>query len=260
MLSYQHIFHAGNLADVQKHSLLAWMLAYMGRKDKPYSYLESHSGRGLYALDDAAAQKTGEAEGGILRVADWFAPDHPYAIARARVVQNAGEMAYPGSPMIAAQILRANDRMHLAELHPQEYAALEYNMSPYAAKCYHADGFETMMAITPPTPRRGVLMIDPSYEIKTDYETIPSYIAKVHRKWNVGVIVLWYPILADGVHNGMLRALEAQKLPGAVRHEVRFAPIRVGHRMVGSGLFVVNAPYGFDKEAARLAKKFHALR
>jgi 23S rRNA (adenine2030-N6)-methyltransferase len=111
-------------------------------------------------------------------------------------------------------------------------------------------------AVCPPEPRRGLLLIDPSYEVKTDYETIPSQIAKLHRKWNVGIICLWYPILTGGAHGPMLTAIEAQQLPGALRHEVRFPPVRPGHRMVGSGLFIVNAPYGTDAEARRLTTLF----
>jgi len=258
MLSYQHIYHAGNLADVQKHALLCWMLAYMLQKDKPITYFETHAGRGLYDLDAEEALKTGEAAGGIAKAdtGKWFAPDHPYMRALEQVRGQHGARAYAGSPMLAASLLRAQDKMHLCELHPQEFTALDYAMSPYAAKVYKADGLATALAVCPPVPRRGLLMIDPSYEVKTDYEELPSFIAKLHRKWNVGVIVLWYPILTSEAHRPMLCALEALELPDALRHEVRFPPIRAGHRMVGSGLFVVNAPYGAEAEMARLTALF----
>lgn len=262
MLSYQHIYHAGNLADVQKHSLLAWMLDYMCRKDKPLSYLESHAGRGLYALDDPHSLKTGEAEKGVLRAQSegWFSAQHPYQKALSKVREAHGPMAYPGSPMVAAKCLRAMDTIHLAELHPQEYSALEYTMSPHNAKIHHADGFQMMMGIAPPTPRRGLMMIDPSYEIKEDYDTIPDYIAKMHRKWNVGVIALWYPILATGAHKSMINTLKSQNLKGAYCHEVRFEPARQGHAMIGSGMFIVNAPYGLEAEGQRLSKLFAGLK
>ncbi len=109
----------------------------------------------------------------------------------------------------------------------------------------------------PPDPRRGLLLIDPSFEVKTDYQTIPKTITQVHRKWGVGVIMLWYPILTDGPHKPMIAELQSA-LPDAFTHEVRFPPARDGHRMVGSGLFVVNAPYGFQEEAARLSALFSA--
>lgn len=255
MLSYQHIFHAGNLADVHKHALLAWVLDYLTRKDKPLSYLETHSGRALYQLDAPEALKTGEAAQGIGKVAEWFA-DHPYGRALDQIRAAHGETAYPGSPMIAGQILRAGDSMHLAELHPQEFTALRFAMAPYSAHCHKRDGFEMAQALCPPTPRRGMLLIDPSYEIKTDYQTLPKVIGQIHRKWNVGVLALWYPILTSGAQAAMVRALKAANLPGAVCHEVHFPPARKGHGMVGSGMFFVNAPWGLDDECASLTKRF----
>ena len=111
-------------------------------------------------------------------------------------------------------------------------------------------------SVAPPEPRRGMILIDPSYEIKTDYDTIPGFIAKLHRKWNVGVIVLWYPILTSKAHNDMLAALREQNLPKVVHHEVRFRAARPGHGMIGSGMFIVNAPFGLQAEANRLGRYF----
>lgn len=259
MLSYQHIYHAGNLADVHKHALLAVMLAYMGQKPKPISYLETHAGRGLYRLDDAAALKTGEAAAGIGVAQGWFGEKHPYYQALADVRARHGDAAYPGSPALAAALLRDADRMHLAELHPQECDALRLAMRGSGAKIHHQDGFGMAMGVCPPEPRRGLCLIDPSYEIKSDYKTIPGFVGKLHRKWNVGVIALWYPILSDAGHKGMIAALKQQGLPKMLHHEVRFPPVREGHRMVGSGLFVVNAPYGAQDEADRLGRHFAAL-
>ena len=124
MLSYQHIYHAGNLADVQKHALLAWMLDYLTQKDKPLSYIETHAGRGLYDLTSPEAVKTGEATAGIARIEARFPPDHPYRRRLTEIRARYGTNAYPGSPMIAALTLRDGDTMHLAELHPQEHRAL----------------------------------------------------------------------------------------------------------------------------------------
>ncbi|PJI91230.1 23S rRNA (adenine2030-N6)-methyltransferase [Yoonia maricola] len=255
MLSYQHIYHAGNLADVHKHSMLAWALSYMIRKDKPLSYLETHAGRGLYDLQDDAALKTGEAAKGIALAQSWFPSDHPYVQVLDRIHAKHGASAYPGSPLIAAESLRPVDTIHLSELHPQEFAALENNMGPYGGIFRQKDGWEMAMSLCPPEPRRGLLLIDPSFEVKSDYDTIPGTIAKLHRKWGVGVIMLWYPILTDAPHAPMINALQAA-VPGAVTHEVRFPPARPGHHMVGSGLFAVNAPYGFTEEAARLTALF----
>jgi 23S rRNA (adenine2030-N6)-methyltransferase len=258
MLSYQHIYHAGNLADVHKHALLSVMLDYLTRKDKPLSYVETHAGRGLYDLRDAAAIKTSEAAQGIEKVSNWFAPDHPYARVLARVRDTDGAHAYPGSPLIAATLLRPADSIHLAELHPREHAALALALSPYAARCHHRDGFEMAHALTPPMPRRGLMLIDPSYEVKADYAALPRHIDKLARAWNVGIIALWYPILTSAAHTPMLRALEAVH-KDALRHEVRFPPARPGHGMIGSGLFILNPPYGIEGEAKRLTTLYKTL-
>lgn len=257
MLSYQHAYHAGNLADVHKHGLLAWMLDYLTRKDKPLSYIETHAGRALYDLSAAEALKTGEAAQGIARVGHWFdqAPfGKALTAARAHGVQ-----MYPGSPFIAGELLRGADSLTLAELHPQEHAALNDAMLPYPAIVKQIDGFQLAMSMTPPTPRRGLLLCDPSYEVKADYEAIPEFFRKIHRRWPVGILVLWYPVLVDRRHVPMTRALQAA-IPDGRIHEVGFPPARPGHGMVGSGLFVVNAPFGFDGAAKALSDRFATLK
>jgi len=265
MLSYQHAYHAGNLADVHKHALLAAMLDYMTRKEKPLSYLETHAGRGLYALDGAEAAKTGEAAAGISRVErlGWFTPDHPYMRALATVRAAHGAAAYPGSPLVAAALLRPIDSIQLCELHPQEFAALRAAMAPHGGVFHQKDGLAMALALTPPTPRRGVMLIDPSWEVKSDYEVIPKLIGQVARKWNVGVIALWYPVLAAhvpvaGAQAAMVRALKAAH-PEALLSEVRFPPAREGHGMVGSGMFILNPPWGLEGEAQRLSRLFKGL-
>ena len=253
MLSYQHLYHAGNLADVHKHALLAWVLEYMTAKDKPLSYLETHAGRGLYDLTAPEAAKTGEAQAGIARLLPRFAPAHPYArmIAATRAVH--GAAAYPGSPLIAAGLLRGQDKITLAELHPREFAALEQAMAGTGAQVLRTDGLALARAWAPPTPRRGVLMIDPSYEVKEDYATLPPLLALIRRKWNVGVLILWYPVLTSGLHAPMIAQIRADH-PDVAVFEQTFPPIRDGHRMVGTGLVVVNAPFGMAEEAARVAQ------
>ena len=258
MLSYQHLFHAGNLADVQKHALLAWCLDYLTQKDKPLTYIETHAGRGLYDLGSDEALKTGEAEAGISVAEQWFAPSHPYRQRLAEVHSSYGPMAYPGSPMIAALSLRDQDTIHLAELHPQEIQYLRSALVPWDAHIYQKDGFDLALALTPPTPRRGLMLIDPSYEVKADYDSIPKHLYNINRKWNVGIIALWYPLLSGGAHGPMIKALQAQ-FPDALRSEVRFPPVRDGHRMEGSGLFVINPPFGMDAEAARIEAMFRRL-
>ena len=250
MLSYQHMYHAGNLGDVHKHALLAWVLDYLANKDKPLSYIETHAGRGLYRLDTEAARKTGEAAAGIGRLEQGFDPVHPYRRAIDMVRAAHGIASYPGSPLIAAHLLRHSDRMTLAELHPQEHAALLAILGRRAT-IHRRDGLELGLAICPPMPRRGVLLVDPSYEVKMDYEQMPAFLHAVRRKWNVGVQMLWYPILTSELHAPMTDRLRADH-PDIALFEVRFPPIRDAHRMTGSGLAVINAPFGMADEAARV--------
>lgn len=258
MLSYQHLYHAGNLADVHKHSALAWVLDYLTAKDKPLSYIETHAGRGVYDLGAEEAVKTGEAAKGIALTEALFPEGHPYRQRLEESRAGYGARAYPGSPLIATLGLREGDTIHLAELHPQEHAALEKAAKDWGAHVHKRDGFELALALTPPTPRRGLMLIDPSYEVKADYEAIPRHMANIHRKWNVGCLVLWYPILAGGPHGPMLKALAAA-FPDGLRHEVRFPPVREGHRMEGSGLFVVNPPYGLAEELQAVTTRFARL-
>jgi 23S rRNA (adenine2030-N6)-methyltransferase len=258
MLSYQHLYHAGNLADVHKHAALSWVLDYLTRKDKPLSYIETHAGRGVYDLGAAEAVKTGEAAAGIKLAEALFPPDHPYRQRLAETRAAHGPQAYPGSPLIAALGLRETDTLHLAELHPQEHTHLKATSRDWGAHVYQKDGFDLALALTPPTPRRGLMLVDPSYEVKADYEALPRHLANIHRKWNVGLLMLWYPILQGGAHGPMLQALETA-FPDGLRHEIRFPPVREGHRMVGSGLFVVNPPFGLDQELAVLSSRLDRL-
>ena len=257
MLSYQHHYHAGNAADVHKHAVLAWMLDYLTRKPKPLSYIETHAGRGLYDLGDAAAIKTGEAAQGVGRLARALPGDHPYRRCLDTVRARYGATAYPGSPLIAGLGLRPADTLHLAELHPGEHAHLRDTMTCFGAHVRLQDGLELAHSLCPPTPRRGLMLVDPSYEVKADYDAIPRHLARIAKAWNVGILMLWYPILTPASHTGMLTALHAA-FPDALRHEVRFPSRRAGRGMVGSGLFVVNPPFGLPDETARISEIFGA--
>lgn len=256
MLSYQHAFHAGNLADLQKHALMAELLAYMTKKDKPLTYIETHAGRGLYDLTSAEAVKTGEAALGIEAHQAAFREDHPYLRALAEVRREHGPSAYPGSPMIAAKLLRPQDRIHLAELHPQEHQALTLALRAPNVSIHRQDGYDLVQSLCPPDPRRGVLLVDPPYELKQDYVELPKFFRQIAKKWNVGVLALWYPILSSAAHVPMLAAL-TEDFPDALCHEIRFPPVREGHRMIGSGMFIVNPPWGLAEAAADLS---HRLR
>ena len=249
MLSYQHAYHAGNMADVHKHALLASALAYMGQKPKPMVYIETHSGRGLYDLTSPEALKTGEAAAGIARAEPHFPHDHPYLKALAAARAKAGPSAYPGSPFLAQALLRPGDRMVLAERHPAEARALRAAFPGIDVR--ETDGVQMALSLCPPTPRRGLLLIDPSYEIKDDFTAMPKLMQTLHRKWPVGVLMLWYPILASGAEQALLR--EIQGLQGEIlHHRLTFPPAREGHGMIGSGMVVINPTWGLAEAAADL--------
>lgn len=251
MLSYQHGYHAGNLADVHKHAALAVLLAALTAKGKPLSYLESHAGRGLYDLAAPEARKTGEAaEGVTAALARGALPvDHPWTAAVGAVRAEHGPTAYPGSPAIARTLLRPGDRLHLMELHPQEHAALWAALAGPGVNLpgvhlHRRDGHEGLPALAPPMPRRGLALIDPSYELKDEYTRAAALVIDVHRKWPQGVILLWYPVLDAGLHHALPGILEASGVPRLWREEVRFTGSRL--RMRGSGLVCVNLPWGAE--------------
>lgn len=252
MLSYQHAYHAGNAADVHKHGALAWVLSYLTAKDKPLTYIETHAGRAVYDLAGPEAARTGEAAAGIGALEGRLDPGHPYLRVLARTRALHGPAAYPGSPLIAALMLRPTDRLHLCELHPAEAAALRVSMVPHGAHVMQAEGVAAALALMPPTPRRGLCLIDPSWEMKEDYVAVPRALQAMARKWNVGVQMLWYPLLRSGLHLPMVETLAAT-FPQGLRHEVRFPPAREGHGMRGSGLFIVNPPWGLEAALADLA-------
>lgn len=254
MLSYQHSYHAGNRADVHKHAILTLLLTQLTQKDKPLTYYETHAGRGFYDLDDQYAQKTGEAAQGIDKILkeEALSSDHPYIALIHKIHHQLGHRKYPGSPMIAGKLLRSIDQMLLNELHPEEFRNLQWRMRkmnpPPKVKVNNHDGNKAVLKWAPPTPARGVVMIDPSYEIKTEYQETAELIKTLHQKWRVGVIMLWYPILDDERHLLMTHLLEQAELPQFHKSEIRFKPIRKGHRLCGSGVILVNTPFQLDVE------------
>ena len=240
MLSYQHLFHAGNPADVHKHALLAWLLAYMTAKDKPLSYIETHAGRGLYDLDAPQAVKTGEAAAGITRAQALFAPAHPYIRALAATRAAHGAAAYPGSPLIAAHALRAMDRITLAELHPQEYDALSHTMQGRRARGFKQSGGRAghgsrhLPAHTPRGRADGGPVL---YEVKSDTPRCPACWARSRRKWNVAFWCCVSHFARDGPHDALTAALRAEMPEMPVSKRVS-SPRGPGHRMIGSGMAV----------------------
>jgi 23S rRNA (adenine2030-N6)-methyltransferase len=252
MLSYQHAYHAGNAADLHKHAVLAEMLTRLTVKARGISYVETHAGRGLYDLDAPEALKTGEAARGVGAVA--LDPATPYGRAVAALRLEYGPRAYPGSPMIARALLRPQDRITLMELHPAEHAALRAAMTGDGVAIHRRDGREGVLALAPLKPRKGLVLVDPSYEVKAEYGETADFARALIAKWPEAVIVIWYPLLPAGRHRDLLAGLGT--LPVLV-DEVTFEPAPE-RGMTGSGLAIVNAPHG-TRDALRSARLVGAL-
>ncbi len=237
MLSYQHAYHAGNPADLHKHMVLAGLLALLTQKPGPITYMETHAGRGLYDLSSPEALKTGEAEFGIGAAKGG---DHPYFEIIDQIRDKHGPSAYPGSPLIAQRLLRKGDRLHLMELHPQEHAALKARLTAANTAIHFRDGFEGVLAMSPPKPRKGLVLVDPSYEVKSDYGATAVFARALIARWPEVSLLIWYPILPANRHRDLLAALAPLQFH---TDEISFAQ-KDGRGMSGSGLALVNPPFG----------------
>jgi 23S rRNA (adenine2030-N6)-methyltransferase len=246
MLSYRHAYHAGNAGDVLKHAVLAVTLGELCRKDKPIGYLETHAGAGLYDLAADRARRTGESEAGIGRL--WLRSDvpaglQPYLDAVHALNPDGLLRRYPGSPLVAAHLLRPSDRLVLMELHPQDHAALRAALrADRRVHVHRRDGYEGLVALTPPAERRGLALLDPSDEVASDYADVAECVADVHRRWPNGCLAIWYPLLPGDPFRRTERALARVGIPGVLRVELAAADgAALGMR--GSGLLLANPPW-----------------
>lgn len=252
MLSYQHIYHAGNRADLHKHAALSRALDDLKEKagDDPILYIETHAGRGLYDLRSAEAKKTGEAAEGWLKLIDDKAalaalPSSYIAAVRAVNKGQALHPFYPGSPKIAAHILRTQDRLYLYDLHPAEFAALQKTMQgDKRARVEQADGLEAAIqsaTLHARTYKHALIFIDPSFEIKSEYETVPAVIDHLHNAFPQAQIILWLPILPAARHETTL-SLMKDRYPGLHLSQTLWANPAAGRGMAGSLLLILGSP------------------
>lgn len=253
MLSYQHLYHAGNFADVHKHVALVRLLRALQAKPAPLCYVDAHAGSGLYDLSSAEACKTGEAEAGVGEL--WNADDLPEAVRDYVALlrdfnPGTGLRHYPGSPALAVALLRDDDRAVLMELHPREHATVRDRFKGDRRIAIHMrDSYEGLPALLPPPIKRGLVLLDPSYEIKSEYDDIVELLRKAHRRWENAVYLLWYPLLPEGRHRHLLKQLQSGRVRKILNSELRFSPRERG--MHGSGLVIVNPPWQLDEELAQ---------
>ena len=251
MLSYQHGYHAGNHADVLKHLVLVHALDHLNRKSKPWRYVDTHAGAGLYALDDERALKRKEFQSGIDRL--WGRVDLPDPVARlcALVGESGanGQKAdspthYPGSPVIAQRIAREADELRLFELHPGEGEALSACVAgDHRTRVLREDGFRGALGQLPPPSRRGLVLVDPSYEIKSDYEAVVRFLAAAHRRFATGTVAVWYPIVERARINHLHDAMRTSGIPDLVYAEASVKADTDDRGMTGSGLVVLHPPW-----------------
>ena len=248
MLAYRHAFHAGNHADVLKHVVLMRVLRHMNAKDKGYRYVDTHAGAGGYSLEGRYARQKGEYEQGIGRL--WTRDDLPEPVAdyveRVRDFNPGGRLEqYPGSPAFARMLLRPQDQMRLFERHPTDHRILAaYLGATKGVEVHDGDGFEGLKGQLPPSTRRGVVLIDPSYEGNGDYPRVVATLRDALARFAEGVYLVWYPQVTKLEAAQLPRRLEALAPKGWLHARLTVQqPDRQGFGLAGSGVFVINPPY-----------------
>ncbi len=262
-MNYRHAFHAGNFADVHKHAVLARILMQLRRKPAAFRVIDTHAGAGLYDLAGPEATRSGEWREGIGRlwavrdqaVRDEAAPEHllaPYLDAVASFNTGTSLRVYPGSPLITARLLRPQDRLIACELEPGVAAALAVALKGRRGKAVDIDGWTALGAFVPPKERRGLVLIDPPFEQPDDFARLSGELAGAHRKWLTGIYMLWYPVKDRSAPDALARNLRKLALPNVLRSELSLGPPRAGAGLVGSGVILVNPPFGLEPELRTL--------
>lgn len=254
MLAYRHLFHAGNFADVFKHALLVRLLSALGRKDKPFCYLDTHAGLGRYDLSHPWAQKLAEWREGIGRL--WERRDIPEALApylEAVRAENpdGGLRFYPGSPRIARCLLRPGDRMLLTELNEKDCSELEALFTgDRQVKVRCLDGYRGLKAFLPPQERRGLVLVDSSFDRAHEFDRLTEALALAHKRWATGLFAFWYPLMEPPAMRKFEQDMIATGIRKILKLELSVLPESWSGSLRGCGMLVVNPPWRFGEEAA----------
>ena len=252
MLSYRHSFHAGNHADVLKHTVQSLIIESLKEKEKPFLYLDTHAGAGRYQLSGEHAERTGEYLEGIARI--WQRDDIPEELAAYMSVvghfnRNENLRYYPGSPLIARQLLREEDKLQLTELHPSDFPLLRSEFQKDdRTRVSRADGYQQLKAQLPPLSRRGFILMDPPYELKTDYQDVVKGIQEGYKRFATGTYALWYPVVMRQQIKKMLRDLEATGIRRILQIERGVRPDSDQRGMTASGMIVINPPWKLEQQ------------
>ena len=258
-MNYRHSFHAGNSADVVKHSLLIALVRALQHKEGALTLIDTHAGCGLYDLGGEQAQRTGEATQGVLRA---FADQNPllddYRAAVQAVNTGPEPRLYPGSPRILAQLLRPQDFLILNEKHPEDAYALRGAMQGTSAAVHQRDAYELWLAMVPPRTARGVVVIDPPYEQTDERARITATLAAAQRKWAHGVTVIWYPLKERAAHGRWRDQLRKLGIPKFLTVEHWLYDRDQPGIYNGAGLHIVNPPYVFTQALPPLLEALRA--
>lgn len=257
MLSYRHSYHAGNHADVLKHIVLMLILESLNQKDKGFYYLDTHSGIGHYRLFSPESEKNAEFSEGIGRL--WERNDLPEEVQRyVDVIKklNDGSKAlryYAGSPLVATHFLRPQDRALLTELHPTDYPALRNNFKEFTNITTKRDnGFQQLKATLPPKERRGLILIDPPYELKEDYDLVVQALQEGYKRFATGIYAVWYPVVWRRQVKQMIKKLEASGIRKILQIELAVRPDSEQRGMTASGMIVINPPWTLEAQMKKI--------
>jgi 23S rRNA (adenine2030-N6)-methyltransferase len=246
-VNYRHAYHAGNFADVVKHLALVAVVEHLKKKTKPFVVVDTHGGRGLYDLRGDEAKRTGEAEAGIARLSALHTEQATLRKYLSLVGQD-GFAHYPGSPLIAARLLRAQDRLVAIEKHEEEANALVHVLAPFSrARADRGDGYTRLMAMMPPPERRGLILIDPPYEATDEFEQAARAFAQAFRRFATGVYMLWFPIKSKRASDAFCAEVLSTGVDKALRVDIDVGGDDDG-RLGAAGLLVVNPSYGLGSE------------
>ena len=282
MLSYQHSYHAGNHADILKHFVLSYVMEYLNKKEKPYTFFDTHSASGVFDLLDNKSLKTSEAQNGILKLINQNDLPQQLDVYLNVVKDNLKNNIYFGSPKIEEFFVRQQDTLILSELHPTEFQNLKNNFHKTSknVQLHNRNGWEMIKALTPPKTKRGAVLIDPSYEQKEDYDIAAKTISFINKKWSNGIILLWYPLLKyrqDEI-NFMIQSIcnnvkennqntEIVNLQLCIADKDSHTEVELSEnaevnkipRLYGSGMLVINAPYLLKENTEPVIKYLEAI-
>jgi 23S rRNA (adenine2030-N6)-methyltransferase len=263
LLSYRHSFHAGNHGDVLKHICQMLIIDKLKSKNKGFCYFDTHSGAGVYQLNSEEALKTKEFKHGIDRLAGHLAHNRAISDYLSLITAYKEFNQYPGSPEIAKSMLRPQDKLILMEWHNQEIQNLKSNLGGKNIAIHHRDGYEGLLALTPPNMQRGMVLIDPSYEMASEYQQVVDTVITAYKKWNSAIYAIWYPLISDrkapnsnfessdskkGKSEAMLESLTQHPFKNVLKIELRVTGANEAGGMYGSGMLIINAPWQLDKQ------------